>query len=480
MAAPEADGRSSTAVGNAEEDLPALLLQGSAWVFAGRTVGRALGLASGVVLARALSAPELGDFYLAFSLATLAAIVGRLGMDTPATRLVAESLAQGLPGRARSVLRQTLVFTAIGTVIVGAVSGLGGWSWLAVHGFGNHRLAEVVFAATALIVCAAFQGTLVGWFRGLQDMRFVVIFDELVPGGSFLVLLLVGWLVFGKAEVASTLELRASGFALAIVGVGLAMRKYGRTLSGQGRASSRQVAELGLTTAGTLLITAAVGSTSDLLVLGAFRPSRDVAAYGIAVSVVGLLSMPFLAMSTALGPQLAQLNATGARLRMENLIRGASSVVGVVTLGATILLIALAHPLITTIFGPEYARAAPVLMLLALAQAAFVLTGPCGLTLMMTGHHRPAFLLTALTAVASIGADVWAAPRYGPLGVAAASSSAVALDNVLTMLVARRLTGVWTVPRFRIEDLSLAAQVFRRAASDARGRRRRFDRGGAL
>ena len=473
-------GHPSTAT-DAEEQLPVLLLRGSAWVLSGRVVGRAIGLASGVVLARVLTATDLGDFYLAFSLATLGAILGRLGMDTPATRLVAESLAEGEPGRARSVLRQTLVFTAIGSAVVGAVSGLGGWNLLAAHGFSNRRLADVVFAATALIVCAALQGTLVAWFRGLQMMRLVVLFDDLVPGGSFLALLVLGWLLFGKVGVASTLELRAGGFALAIVGVAVAMRGHRHALSGPGRASTRQVAELGVTMTGALLITAAVGSTSDLLVLGAFRPSKDVAAYGIAVAVASLLSMPFLAMATALGPQLAQLNAAGARSRMEDLIRGAVSIVGVATIGASVMLIVLARPLLTTIFGQDYARATHVLMVLALAQAVFVLTGPCGLTLAMTGHHRPAFLLTALAAVASIGADIWAAPRYGALGVAVASSLAVALDNVLTVLLTRRLVGVWTLPRFRVEDLRLAAEVFRRAASQGSGRRPRpSDRGAAL
>jgi O-antigen/teichoic acid export membrane protein len=464
----------------AEEQLPTVLLRGSAWILAGRVLGRAIGLASGVVLARALTATDLGDFYLAFSLAALSAIVARLGMDTPATRLVAEALAEGLPGRARSVLRQTVAFTAFGSAVVGAVAALGGWKWLALHGFGNERLADVVFAATLLIVCAALEGTLVAWFRGLQVMRLVVLFDDLIPGGSFLALLLSGWLVFGKVGVASTLELRSGGFALAILGMAIAMRRHHRALSGPGRASSRQVAEIGVTMTGAVLITAAVGSTSDLLVLGAFRPSKDVAAYGIAVSVAGLLVMPFLAMATALGPQLAQLNAAGARSRMEDLIRGAVSIVGLVTVGISVLLISLAGPLLTTFFGHGYARAAHVLIVLALAQTVFVLTGPCGLALTMTGHHRPALLLTALAAVGSIGADIWAAPRYGALGVAVASSLAVTLDNVLTMLLARRLVGVWTLPRFRVDDLRVAAEAFRRAASHGPGRAaEQVDRGAA-
>jgi O-antigen/teichoic acid export membrane protein len=452
------------------EELPSVvLLRGSAWIFSGRVVARAIALATGILLARLLSPAELGDFYLAFSLATLAAIIARVGMDTPATRLVAEALAQKAPGRARSVLLQTLVFTAAATGLVAAVSILGGWNWLSKHGFDNHRLAGVAIAATALIVCEALQGTLVGWFRGLQVMRLVVLYDELIPGATFLVVLVGVWLVSGQVGVAGALEIRAGGFALAILGAGLALRGRVHMLRGPGRVPRRQVAELGLTMTGTMLISAAVGATSDILILGIFRPAQDVAAYGIAVSVASLLSMPYLALATALGPQLAQLSARGERDRMEDIVRGTTGIVGIATVAATIPLVVLAQPILTTLFGAEYAGAANILIVLALAQAVFVLTGPCGLVLTMTGHHRPAFLLTAVAAVASIGADVWAAPRYGALGVAVASSSAIALDNVLTVVFARRLVGVWTLPRFRVKDFRLAAEVTRRAVGTGRG-----------
>lgn len=463
------------------EQPSAALLRGSAWVLAGRVLGRAVALASGVVLARELSSTDLGDFYLAFSVATLAAVVGRLGMDTPATRLVAEALAAGAPGRARSVLRQTLIFTASGAAVVGMVSAAGGWHWLAIHGFGNNRLAGETVAGTVLIVCAALQGTLAAWFRGLQSMPFVVLFDELIPAVVFVALLLTAWLLPGRLGVEGALEMRAGGFAVAIVGVAIAMRRRRfAAIRGLGRAPSRQVLELGVTMTGAFLITAAVGSTSDLLILGAFRSAREVAAYGIAVAVASLLSMPYLAMATALGPQIAQLNARGARLQLEDLIRGAVGMIGVVTLAGTVTIVVLARPIVTTVFGHAYGRAAPVLIVLALAQAIFVLTGPCGLTLTMTGHHRPAFLLTAIAAAASVGADIWAAPRYGALGVAVASSIAIASDNILTVVLARRLVGVWTLPRLRAEDVRMVVEVIHALGDGRPIRKREAGRGVSL
>jgi O-antigen/teichoic acid export membrane protein len=457
------------------------LLRGSAWVLTGRVAAGMVGLGAGVLLARLLTATDLGDFYLAFSLASLAAIVARLGMDTPATRLVAEALAEGAPGRAGSVLRQTLVFTALGAGAVGAVSGAGGWRWLAVHGFGNHRLASLMAAATALIVCGALQGTLAAWFRGLQTMRLLVFFGELVPVGAFFVFLAASWLVPGRLGVAGALEMRAGGFALAAIGVTVAMRRRWGRLRGPGSVPRRQIAELGITTAGAALITAAVGSTSDLLILGAFRPSRDVAAYGIAVSLAALLSVPYLAMATALGPQLAELNARGERRQMEGLMRGAVSVVGIPTVAGSILLVTLARPILTAVFGVGYGRAAPVVMVLALAEAAFVLTGPCGLAMTMTGHHRPALLLTAMAAAASVGGDVWAAPRYGATGVAVASSVVIVLGNGLAVLLARRLVGVWTLPRLRRQDVRLVVEmVSDTARAGLVGWRRRAERGATL
>jgi hypothetical protein len=74
---------------------------------------------------------------------------------------------------------------------------------------------------------------------------------------------------------------------------------------------------------------------------------------------------------------------------------------------------------------------------------------------MMTGHHRAVFFMAATAAVCSFGADLWAAPRYGAVGVAIATSTVLAIDNVATTLLARRLSGVWTFAQFRPRDFRL-------------------------
>jgi O-antigen/teichoic acid export membrane protein len=67
--------------------------------------------------------------------------------------------------------------------------------------------------------------------------------------------------------------------------------------------------------------------------------------------------------------------------------------------------------------------------------------------IIMTGHHRVAFVLVVIAAAYSIAGDFWAAPRYGAIGVAVATSSVLAADNVVTTLVVKRLVGIWVFPR---------------------------------
>src|SRR5262249_690798 len=71
-----------------------------------------------VVLGRKIGAAGTGVYYLAFNVISVAAVVGRIGLDNVVTRHIAGACAEGHWARASSVHRQGLLLSTMGAGVV--------------------------------------------------------------------------------------------------------------------------------------------------------------------------------------------------------------------------------------------------------------------------------------------------------------------------------------------------------------------------
>lgn len=437
------------------------LLSGSLWVLLGRLGTRTAVVGTGVVLARLLTKDELGTFFLATSIVTIVAAVARLGMETASVRLVAEALSRDDRGRARSVVLQSFAVAAAGAALAVAVLGAGGWNWLSTRVFGSSLLATTKWAALGLLAALAAQVTIASWFRALGDMRVVALFDELLATLLWLAALAVVWHGSETASATTALAARAAALVVSAVGVALLVRRRFPRGPARDRLAVTTVVGSGAALMVTGVVAALVGTTSDLVILGAYRPAGEVASYGVAVSVSALVAMPFAAATVPLAPMIAGLWSDGDRGRLRDVIRGSTAPLTLLTALIAAAVMSLGRPLLAVVFGVQYRTATNLLLVLCAAQVAFVATGPCGLVLIMCGRNRAAAVFATLAAVCSVGADIWAAPRHGALGVAFATSAVLAIDNVATVLYVRRTIGIWTTPRFAPADLQRFRELVR-------------------
>ena len=63
---------------------------------------------------------------------------------------------------------------------------------------------------------------------------------------------------------------------------------------------------------------------------------------------------------------------------------------------------------------------------------------------MLTGHQMAMLRISLFSGVLAILAMLWAAPRYGPVGIAAAAATGMTLQNLLMLVTAHRRTQIWT------------------------------------
>jgi len=442
---------------------------GTAWVFGSRIASRGVTVLVNIAIARLLIPGSVGTLLLAITVATVGATIARVGMDQAPIRLVAQSFRQGDRGRAAASVRLSLLVTVAGTLVVGGVLLAGGWRWLALHAFHSVQMAGLETAGPLLLAALALQQTASSWFKAVQAVRLVSLFDELLGNILWWIPLVILWLAGANVSVREVMFLRVLSLVL-LVAVMFVLVRYRLALldvSSRGVIRMREALDLGATLMVTSLVGVFLGTSSDLLIIGALRPHANVAGYGFCTSVAAIVSLPFLASNVVAAPALAAIRDGRDREHVERSLR---LVVAAVTLPAllfTAILAAAGGPILGLVFGGAYGHYGDVLAVLALGQFFLVATGPCGITLQMMGQHRVALVLAVVTAVVSIAGDLYAVTRWGVLGVAVATTIAYALNNIAAVWLAKRLTGVLTLPRVTRADLRLLRAWLRGAFAHA-------------
>lgn len=440
-------------------------MRGSAWALGGKILIVFFGLISNALLARLLSPREMGAYFLAYSIVWLGTTLGTLGLTKTVVRFVAEGMSLNLFGRVRRL---------VGVVVgVGTLGALGvGFAYLL---FGD-ALAEGVFESPAL---AAVSGLLAGWiivgvlqeifgeiFRGFHDIRLATILGGQTTGtatGLATIALLAAslfllWLVEGQATLATVIFLAiCSGAVITLVAGWLLRRRVvelpPKSPDESKETNSREVLGQALSVSWPILVTGIImfaRTSADIWVLGAFRPQGDVALYGAASRLVHMVSISLVMINAVVPPLIAEMYAQGRREQLERILRSLATLGGIPAALASIGCIFLAGPIMGLVYGDYYREGAIALTLLSIGALVHVCAGSCGITLLMSGHQKTEMIITIITSTATFAGMLATVGPYGIVGVATARMGGTILQNVLTLVMVRRKTGMWTHVGFKV------------------------------
>jgi O-antigen/teichoic acid export membrane protein len=182
----------------------------------------------------------------------------------------------------------------------------------------------------------------------------------------------------------------------------------------------------------------------SLWIVAAFLVAEEVALYGAAWRLVNLVILPLMLMNMSVQPVIAELYAITHKRRLQNALRGSATLAGIPALGILVLFIVFGSDILGFVYGKAYRDAAMILVILSVGQIINVWTGSCGQVLALTGHQRALMYITIVTAIISLALAIIAVKFWGLLGVAAATSGGRVLQNALTWISTRKLTGLWT------------------------------------
>lgn len=404
-----------------------------------RIAGAGLALLAQVVASRIIGAEEFGRYSLMLVWLLLLGHGGTVGTNPLLCRYVARYIKDNdLPAIA-GLLRFSLGLVLLVGVALSTLAVVLLYSgWLPVDG-SLLIIGTLAFCAVPLLVLQDFLESIA---RGLDR-------PTLGIGPAYLVrhlaiIIGVGGLFLVGVDTSAVTVMLATIIGLAvslIVQYGLLWRHVAPIL--RGRAPVYRVGEWLRTVVPMALGDAAevLFMNADILILGMFATSEQVAYYFAATRLAQILAYVPYGMSAATAQRMAALAETHERSNLQSLIGKTTLVAGgLAALGAVAMAI-LAVPLLS-MFGPDFAAGAYLVPILCSGIAVACLLGPGEDVLNMLGHERLAAISIAVALSVNIGLNFSLIPQFGPLGAAVASATALALRGVLMAVFAYRQLGL--------------------------------------
>jgi O-antigen/teichoic acid export membrane protein len=315
-------------------------------------------------------------------------------------------------------------------------------------------LLIVLTVATAVAI--AWQQLAAEILRGWDNLKGASLFSSGFTGGPIsATTFLVGVAVLSESnaqlDTGRILALMSASvwctLPFALAWVWRSVRQVSETTAAEPLSLSRDQNKQLLAMAGTLLLLHVLSFGSeqlDIWIGGAALTSEQLGIYGVAKRSMMLAAMPVqMAILTVVG-SIPRLCAQGRQRDLQNLLRGSAGLSAVPSAAALLILVLFPASTLQLLFGSSYAAAAPIIRIMAVGYLAFIFIGSANNLLILTGGHHIALAINVLAASYTGLVGPIAARNFGTVGLAWASTGALAMQCLLLWWLAQRSTGIWT------------------------------------
>ena len=414
------------------------------WALLGRGIVVAAGFLVTVLLARLLPPTQIGIYYLAQSAVLMAVPLASLGLQQPAIAAIAAAKAAGDQQRAAAFARSSLRLALLASV---AISGVGVLGWVSADRLGivgYFTQQSVVLLIAAWIIVLAVEAQLVGVLQGLEKIGTAVAYDSALGKVLSLVALFALWLGPGATDVVSVLVVFVGCEFVSLIA---AMANTWRAIVALGPPGPPiPLSEL-CTKTWPFLLQQLIGSVvlqSSVLILGLFRSPAEVAIYGMASRLAGLLGIPGTIINVPLAPSVARLHAQNRRQEIQSLMQSSTIVPTMIAAAITLGFAFYGDIILGRMFGSAYSGGRYILLILSAGQCVNLFLGPSLLGLAMTGHQRIVTWIGLVVGAVQVVVLFFAARPFGAIGTAFCTAIEPCLIKALGWVAVYRLLNIQT------------------------------------
>lgn len=425
-------------------------MRGSSLLVLGRVLALVIGMATTVILVRALPKAEYGAFEYALTLAGAGRILLSLGQGRLLSRFMAGYEEEGDHARMFGAM-----FLAVGTILATSVPAIAAfliWSdellGPAVEGDTAVRLVLVLIFLAPL---EALDQVFVSLFAVFSEPRAIFFRKHLLaPGLRFAVVLVL--VLTGQGVMFLAVGYVVSGAVGMLLYTGLLVRML-RERALTRAFDPRNVVlpfravfafSFPLITGELALLSMKVGG---VLVLALYHPVTEIAEYRAVFGAARLNTAVATSFSTLFLPLLARLHVRGDIDGLRANYWHTATFVAVSTFPVFALTGPLAPVTTVTLFGSDYAGSGIVLSVLAVGYYVNVALGFNAYALQVCGRIRFLVGVNLFMAVLNIALCFALAEELGAVGIAVANCAALTSQNLLNQWMLRRAIGTGFVPR---------------------------------
>ncbi len=394
-----------------------------------------------VVVARMLGAKLAGTYFLAITLVTIAATVGRIGLDNSVMRFIAEAKAAANWSLAKGALQTSLILATCGAALA-AVVVLVSSNYLAGDVFDIPELGHPLRIAASAIIPIALYVLFAHGFRSIGKVGdAVAIMSVFTPVLALLLfpLLIPIWGLAGAT----------TGYAVAtIVTLAVAAVRWWQCTP-QLRSIRGEIALPTLLKSSVPLFWATIfqliNKWSPLLFLAYFSSASDVGVFNVSHKTGFLISSVLVALNSIAAPKFAQLYLNSDLAGLAQSARTTAKWATVAAAPVSLLFLVFPTELLS-LFGSQFVGGSVALRILVIAQFINVCTGSVQYLLMMTGHEQLMRTVMVSSTIANLVLCVFLIPTYGLVGAAAVVGITVVAQNILAAYFVWRKLGFLALP----------------------------------
>ena len=417
------------------------ILSGGIWVTGGFVINAFAGLFIGILLSRILPSNDVGNYFLIFSIATSAAVLGQLGMNRAIVRFTAGFIASGEPGRARATAVRCLVIIILVCIAYILLMSFPASIQLFNSLFPDTGLGAHVFIVGIWAGANTLRRFLAELSRGAHNIKLAALTQRILVNVFLLCGLLIAWLVHIDASLLQIL-IFATASTLLVATIALIknitwIHNQPRGLPESYRTIYQASAPLFLSQGLQLLMT-----QFPIWILGALHAGSNVAFFGVATRTTLFVSMPLLIANNVIMPLVAALYKSGHKEKLRTLLSVSVTVTSVASTIMALVFFGFGEAILGILYGDEYVQGYTPLVILTFGAVLNVYAGSATVLLAMSGNEQWVLKSVAISAFVSVATGFILVQSMDATGAALASSLGLILYNLLISLKARSITGI--------------------------------------
>lgn len=414
------------------------LFSTSMLLMAARVVGLLAGFGTQILLARMLEPEGLGIFYFATSIAYVVSMVAAFGYPVIAVRFISRYRTRG-----NDILKAAFVNRAQMDTAIVSFAGMAIVMLLAAIIPGDVTTRLAVGAAALAIPALALSKIYASVAGAIREFALSYMLNLLWRPVLFIVV--IGAVAIAMAHSSAIMAALVFSFVSVAI-VALQFNGLKRHFPGLIRslpADRRQVLQWRIASAPLLILAAFSTFINDLnmALLGTIVSKPDLAVFGVclklaliveyAVSLIHELAAPDIS-DALVRKQSSTVDLAVARVNVLAVIATLASVVGVVIFGRLVL----------SMFGPDFVRAFPILLMLVVSQLIRAAFGPSMLTLISAGAQKNVVIVFSIAIVGFALGNLILVPMFGLIGAGAAFIVMTAFWTAALALISNHSLGL--------------------------------------